>query len=569
MYETIQLGNLNGYSTCGTVHIAINNQIGFTTLPKDSRSTRYCTDIAKTFGSPVFHVNAEDPEMCLFASKLAIEIRQKFQCDVFIDLNCYRKYGHNEGDEPSFTQPVEYQVIRNKKPIRQLYRDQLLKEGVLDPEKDKALQENFQEDLKNAFEEAKNLLKKSPQANFSTPISSSNDLLSSFKTSVELGTLVQITEKFCKIPEGFKLNPKVQKLFQDRLKMVQEDPDAYKVDWGMAEYLAYGSLLWEGVHVRLTGEDCRRGTFSHRHAAWMDQSSGQRYFPLSHLKEPQGLFDVFNSPLSEFACMGFEFGYSATYPDSLVVWEAQYGDFVNGAQIIIDQYITSAEQKWNFPSALTLMLPHAYEGQGPEHSSARMERFLQQCGHNNIQVVNCSTPAQLFHVLRRQGLRPIKKPLVLFTPKGLLRHPLCVSKMNEFSNGVFQEILDDPSSPQNPKVLFLCSGKVYYDLIAERDKRQIKEMAFVRIEQLYPLDQKKLKSLLQKYQGFQQCIWIQEEHRNMGAWDYIHPYINELLEGKMQVRYIGRGRSASTAVGSTALHKKEYQQMMDEAFSGK
>lgn len=565
VYETMQLCRLNGYTTLGTIHVAINNQVGFTTWAKDGRSTRYCTDIARTFGAPVFHVNVEDPEACFFAAKLAIEIRQRFNTDVFIDLNGYRRYGHNEGDEPNFTQPLEYKTIHAKKGIREQYRDRLVQEGVIDAQKAESMEEQFKQTLRSEFDAAKNLVKQ-PQPPVNTESAPKEDLLKPFPTAVPADTLIKITEQFCKIPEGFSLHPKVQKLFQDRKNMVSGDPSAFKIDWGMGEFLAYGSLLSQNVHVRLTGQDARRGTFSHRHAAWIDQNNAKRYFPLAHVSDAQGLFDVFNSPLSEFACMGFEFGYTLSYPEALVIWEAQYGDFVNGAQIIIDQYLTGCEQKWNVSSALTLMLPHAYEGQGPEHSSARLERFLQQCGQDNIQVANCTTPAQLFHLLRRQALRPSKKPLVLLTPKSLLRHSACVSSLNEFSSGSFQEILDDPANPQKPKAIFFCSGKVYYDLVAERDKRNYKQAAFIRIEQFYPFNVARLKEILQKYPGFQECIWIQEEHKNMGGWEYIRPIFDEVLEGRMQVRYIGRDRSAAASVGTSALHKKEYQQMMDEAF---
>jgi 2-oxoglutarate dehydrogenase E1 component len=566
VYETMQMSKLNGYATGGTVHIVINNQIGFTTLPKDTRSTRYCTDIAKAFGAPVFHVNAENPEECVVIAQLAIEMRQQFQCDVFIDLNCYRKYGHNESDEPTFTQPHEYQIIKNKKPIRELYREQLIQEGVLNESQAKELEEQFKNNLQQALDQAKSF-GQNPPATSKNASSRKEDLFASVDTRVSESSLVEMSEKFCHVPEGFNLHPKIQRLFQDRLNMVRSDPSKRTIDWGMGEYLAYASLLWEGKHVRLSGQDSRRGTFTHRHAIWIDQVKDQKYFPLSHLKKGQGLFDVFNSHLSEFAVLGFEFGYTLGNPGALVIWEAQFGDFANGAQVIIDQYLSSSEQKWTHSSSLVLMLPHGLEGQGPEHSSARMERFLQLCGDDNLQIVNCSTPAQLFHVLRRQMLRTVRKPLVIFTPKALLRHPECISALKEFSTGSFQEVIDDPSVSSFCKKLFFCSGKVYYDLIAEKEKRKASDIAFVRLEQLYPFPLQKVKDVIQKYSQAQDVAWVQEEHSNSGAWEYIRPILEKELESK-KLRYVGRPRSASPAAGSHALHKKQLLQMMEEAFKG-
>jgi len=565
VYETLQMSRLNGYGTGGTVHIVINNQIGFTTLPKDTRSTRYCTDIAKAFGAPVFHVNAERPEECVLIAKLAIEIRQQFQCDVFIDLNCYRKYGHNESDEPTFTQPHEYHIIKNKKPIRELFRDQLIQEGVLTQSQAQGLEEEFKNNLQKALDQAKSFGQNASVS--AKPASNKEDLFSPVHTAVSQSSLIEMAERFCRIPEGFTLHPKIQRLFQDRLNMIRAEASQKTIDWGMGEYLAYASLLWEGKHVRLSGQDSRRGTFTHRHAIWIDQAKEQKYFPLSHLKEGQGLFDVFNSHLSEFAVMGFEFGYTLGNPKALVMWEAQFGDFANGAQIIIDQYLSSSEQKWTHTSNLVLLLPHGMEGQGPEHSSARQERFLQLCSDDNLQIVNCSTPAQLFHVLRRQVLRTLHKPLVIFTPKALLRHPECVSAPKDFSEGGFQEVIDDPSINGQAKKCYFCSGKVYYDLLAEREKRKISDIALVRIEQLYPFPMQKIKSLIEKYAKVQEWAWVQEEQSNSGAWEYIRPILEKEL-GNKTFRYIGRPRSASPAVGTHALHKKQFIQMMDEAFKG-
>ncbi len=560
VYETVQLSHLTGYATGGTVHIIINNQIGFTTLPKDSRSTRYCTDIARAFGSPVFHVNAEDPEGCVAVAKLAITLRQTFGCDVFIDLQGYRKYGHNEGDEPTFTQPLEYQRIHGKSSIRTLYRDQLIQQGVLDAAKAEALEAEFKQGLQAALESIPK-----PAPSTGEVRVAKQDLFHKMETGVAEDRLKALAQTFCRAPDGFHIHPKIQKLLQERMAMLSSEKPA--VDWGMGEHLAYATLLTDGVHVRIAGQDVRRGTFSHRHGIWIDQENAEKYFPLSHIAKDQGLFDLFNSPLSEFAALGFEFGYSLFYPNSLVIWEAQYGDFVNGGQIVIDQYLSSSEQKWNHTTNLTLFLPHGYEGQGPEHSSARLERFLQLCGEENMQVANVTTPAQLFHLLRRQGKREMKKPLVLFTPKALLRHPLCVSSLKDFTTGTFEEILDDSRSPQSIKRLLLCSGKIYYDLIAERETRNAFDIAILRIEQLYPLNRKRFQELLQKYVGFNECIWVQEEHQNMGAWEYIRPLIDEELQGKMSVKYVGRGRSAAPAAGSFALHKKQHAQLLQDAFT--
>lgn len=557
VYETMQLCHLQGYRTGGTVHIVINNQIGFTTLPKESRSTLYCTDVAKAFGAPVFHVNAEDPQGCVAVAVLAMEMRQKFQCDVFIDLNCYRKYGHNEGDEPTFTQPLQYSLIKQKKSIREIYREQLIKENVLDPARAEALEKAFKEGLHKAQESISSLPAAEKEKHESkNPISK--------PPSVAKESLTSLAERFCTVPESFQIHPKIARLFKERSEMVKGDPKKASIDWGMGEHLALATLLAEGTHVRVSGQDSGRGTFSQRHAMLIDQVSAQKYFPLAHLSDTQAPFEVYNSPLSEYAVLGFEFGYSLSYPQSLVIWEAQYGDFANGAQIIIDQYLSASEQKWAHRCNLTLMLPHGYEGQGPEHSSGRMERFLQLCGEENLRIVNCSTPAQLYHVLRRQVYSEAKKPLVIFTPKAILRHPQCVSSLEDFSNGAFQEVFDDPTHPIAKKLLF-CSGKVYYDLVAEREKRGAKDVAIIRIEQLYPLDEGKIKQILSSYSQAGDFVWVQEEHSNMGAGDYIRPLLQSIL-GQRPLRYAGRGRSASPAAGSHALHKKQQIVLMDEAF---
>ncbi len=554
VYETLQLSKLKGYETGGTLHVVINNQIGFTTIPKDGRSTQYCTDIAFAFGAPVFHVNAEKPEACVYAMLLALKIRQKFHCDVFLDLYCYRKYGHNEGDEPAFTQPIENTIIRQKKSIRELYKESLIQEGILD----QATGEKLETEFKNLLQAALDKVASKPPT-IEAPVK--EDILAPLPTAVPAATLIALAEDFCHVPDGFNIHPKLKRLMEERVAMVKADPNVPTIDWGMGEHLAYASLLMDGVHVRLSGQDSRRGTFSHRHAMWVDQAvEDKRYYPLSHLKNIKAPFDVYNSPLSEYAVLGFEFGYSLFYPHSLVIWEAQFGDFANGGQIIIDQFIACSEQKWGHRSGITLLLPHGYEGQGPEHSSARIERYLQLSGDDNWQIVNCSTSAQIFHVLRRQTMRKQQKPLVIFTPKALLRNQLCLSPLKDFTEGTFEEFFDDPKNIPNPKRVLFCSGKVYYDLVTERKRDDI---AIFRIEQLYPFNREKFRKLVDKYKSAQEFCFVQEEHNNMGAWNYIRPILEESL-GK-QVRYIGRGPSSSTAAGSYALHKKQYDQMIQEA----
>ncbi|MBS0629967.1 MAG: 2-oxoglutarate dehydrogenase E1 component [Verrucomicrobia bacterium] len=553
VYETLTLANLNGYGTKGTVHIVINNQIGFTTLPKDSRSTRYCTDIAKAFGAPVFHVSAEDPEACVAVANLALQLRQEFGCDVFIDLMGYRKYGHNETDEPSFTQPLQNQLIRAKKSIREIYRDRLIEGGILSGAQAEQIEKQFHDDLTKILETVKAAKPSAEKMKMRRKGKDLNQLFKPFETKVEKSTLLEIGKKIAQIPQGINIHPKIQRLLKERDNMLEQT-----VDWGMGELLAYGSLVTNGIHIRLTGQDTRRGTFSHRHALYVDQLTSAHYFPLSHLSESQASCDIYNSPLSEVGALGFEFGYSLMYPKSLVLWEGQFGDFVNGAQVIIDQYIAPSEMKWGQSTNLTLLLPHGYEGQGPEHSSARIERYLQLCADENMTVANCTTPAQFFHLLRRQALRPMKKPLIVFTPKVLLRHPLCRSPLKDFYEGHFEEILDDPNPPKNPKRVLICSGKIYYDLVQEREKRNADDV-ILRIEQLYPLQTEKLSALIKKY-GSLPCCYVQEEHENMGAWNFVKNRIDNLS-------YIGRAEAASPAAGSHALHRLEQEILIQQLYS--
>ncbi len=555
VYETLQFCKLPGYSTGGTVHFVVNNQIGFTTVPKDSRSTLYCTDIAKTFGDPVFHVNVEEPESAVFASILALKVRQKFHIDVFIDLNCYRKYGHNETDEPAFTQPLEYQVIRKKRPVREIYRDQLINQSFLEKELAENLESEFRESL-NAAQNAIQTISKKTALKDEHP---NGKLPGNSDTAVSKDKLEQLAELFCTVPKNFNIHPKVNQLIKNRLSMVKENKP---IDWGMAEHLSYATLLSEGTNIRISGQDSCRGTFSHRHGLFVDQILEKDYFPLKHLNKTQGRFDLYNSPLSEFAALGFEYGYSMMTLNDLTIWEAQFGDFANGAQVIIDQYIASAEQKWGQRSSLVLLLPHGYEGQGPEHSSGRLERFLSLAADNNMQIVNPTTPAQFFHLIRRQITQKIYKPLIVFTPKGLLRLPECVSLLSDFTTGSFLAIIDDPLEITEAKQLIFCSGRIYYDLALERKKNKIEDIALVRIEELYPLDIFKLKEILNKYSKIEKCFYVQEEPSNMGAFEYLKTPLNELLPPHLKLQFAGRKRSASPATGSHAIHKLEYEAIM-------
>lgn len=564
IYETMQMSQLPGYGTGGTLHIVVNNQIGFTTLPEEGRSTRYCTDIAKAFSAPVFHVDAEDPEGCVLAAMLAIEVRQKFGCDVFIDLNCYRKYGHNEGDEPAFTQPLEYKLIRSKKTIRELYLQDLLEKGALSPQEAASMEEEFKASLQKAVMGAKATTMELHSPKPKTGVGKENP-----PTAVPVATLRSLAKELTEVPQGFEVHPKIKRLLQDRETNFNQPIDKLCIDWASAEILAYATLLKEGVHVRISGQDSRRGTFSHRHAMLVDQKQEGQYFPLSHLKGTKALFDVYNSPLSEFAVLAFEFGYSLVANNALVIWEAQYGDFVNGAQIITDQYIAASEQKWGLASPLTLFLPHGYEGQGPEHSSARIERFLQLSAEGNMRVANVTTPVQLFHLLRFQALSSVKKPLILFTPKALLRHAMVLSAPKEFETGKFECVLDDPGNSTSAKTIVFCSGRIYYDLFVEREQRGLQDKyALVRIEMLHPFDDTAISNILQRYKDCKRIVWAQEEHANMGAYNFILPHLRKAIGSGLALEYAGRAESASTAAGSYKLHKLQYQAIMAQVFQG-
>lgn len=551
VYETMQLAKLKGYGTGGTLHVVINNQIGFTTLPEDGRSTYYCTDIAKAFLAPVFHVNAEDPEGCFKAALLAAEIRQTFGVDVFIDLNCWRKFGHNEADEPAFTQPKEYRLIRNKASVREQYRDDLISRGVVEKEIAESLEKVFKEALQKALSELQ-----IPKVE-DREVKQEANLFETAKTAASLEEIREVAKGALAIPPDFHLHKKLERLVEERREMVE---GKRPIDWGTGEMLALGTLLLQGKNIRLTGQDTCRGTFSHRHAVWMDQETGAPYIPLEHIKPQQGKLQVINSPLSENACLGFEYGYSIASPDTMVFWEAQFGDFANGAQVVIDQYIATGEQKWNQKSSLILLLPHAYEGQGPEHSSGRIERFLALCGDNNMIIANVTTPAQLFHLLRRQALWKYKKPLVVFTPKGLLRHPECISTLDDLTKGSFEEIIDDPIKERGAERLIFCSGHIYYDLLAWRkDKTPI-----IRFEQLFPFHEEKLKAIIKLYPKAKEFFWVQEEPKNMGPYGHLRPYLHYILPAK--ATYVGRKRSASPATGSHGLHERELETIKSELF---
>ena len=566
--EMLNMSKLQGYETGGTIHIVVNNQIGFTTDPKDSRSTTYCTDVARHISAPVFHVNGDDVEMLVHAIRIACEFRQLFHIDVVIDLVCFRRQGHNEGDEPSFTQPLMYQAIKKHPSSRRQYLDQLVQAGKLEKALAKEMEKDFQIKLQEALELAKSenwMAKRKPDPEHynsywkKTP---SEEMFRPVATQISVETIHELARKITTFPESFTPHPKVKKLFEQRFEQVKDN----RIDWGMGELFAYGSLMLQGIPCRLSGQDVKRGTFSHRHAAVFDYTNGQEFLPLNHMTANQEKIYVHNSLLSEMAVLGFEFGFSLAKPQCLVIWEAQFGDFANGAQVVVDQFISSSESKWNRVSDLVMFLPHGFEGQGPEHSSAKLERYLQLCAENNMQVANLTTPAQLFHILRRQMFRDFLKPLVIMTPKSLLRHPRCTSTLDDFTCSGFSEVIDDPEAdPDKAKRILFCSGKVYYDLLEEKENSLQQETAIVRIEQLYPFAHHKVEELKNKYAKAKEIVWIQEEPRNMGAWSYVRDHFEKVFEDR--VVYIGRKASASPAVGSMKLHLEEQKSIIKAAFS--
>ncbi|WP_221029834.1 2-oxoglutarate dehydrogenase E1 component [Actomonas aquatica] len=567
--ETLQFSQLPGYRTGGTVHFVINNQIGFTTNPADARSTRYCTDVAKLIEAPVFHVNGDDPEAVCYVTQLALEFRVKFQRDVVVDMVCYRRHGHNESDEPLFTQPLMYKTIRSHPWVSEIYTKKLVAEGTITQEKADAIIKEYSDAMEAAFEKAKEndaarAARKEEQDQFrgSTAIFQPGYSHAIVPTGVSPDSLKRVSDALTSTPEDFHINRKIQRLLDNRAKAFSEGGP---IEWSYAESLAWGTLLAEGTPVRLSGQDCRRGTFSQRHAYLYDAETRERYAPLDHVCEGQAKLCVYNSLLSEAAVLGFDYGYSLDYPDMLCQWEAQFGDFVNGAQVVIDQFIASSESKWQRVSGIVLLLPHGYEGQGPEHSSARLERFLQLCAEDNIQVCNITTPANFFHVLRRQMHRDFRKPLVVMSPKSLLRHPAAVSQVEDFLEGTaFTEIMFDPTPAEDTKRLILCSGKVYYDLDAYRKEKEITDTTIVRLEQLYPLHEDVLRELAETHPNAK-LIWCQEEPANMGPWSFIAPQLEKLF-GR-QATYAGRDAAASPAVGTIAQHKAELAQFLSEAFS--
>jgi 2-oxoglutarate dehydrogenase E1 component len=564
--ETLNMAGLEGYSTGGTVHLVVNNQIGFTTLPEDSRSTRYCTDITRMMKVPVFHVNGEDPEAVIQTARLATEFRQRFGKDVVIDMLCYRRYGHNEGDEPRFTQPVMYKLIDQKPTVREVYVKKLVESGQITQQQGDQLKATRQAALALALEEEKkgDYLKppKAMGGVWEPYIGGPDKNVEEVATNVPREVLVDLATRLADLPSSFHANPKVKAVLDTRRERVQS---GQPFDWGTGEHLAFASIVASGGSIRITGQDARRGTFTHRHATLFDAQDGTRYTPLSNLG--RGSFEVHDSPLSEAGVLGFEYGYSLDRPDALVIWEAQFGDFANGAQVIIDQFIASGEDKWLRLSGLVLLLPHGYEGQGPEHSSARMERFLQLAASDNIQVCNLTTPAQLFHALRRQVLRPWRKPLVIFSPKSLLRHKEAVSTVDDLANGRFQRVIGDAATdPAKVKRVLLCTGKVYYDLLDARRKLGRDDVAIVRLEQLYPINDE-LSEVLSAYKDGTRLVWVQEEPRNMGPWYFINANLANIVGPRLPVSVVSRPPAASPATGSKASHDLEQQRLIAEALA--
>ncbi|AMV37626.1 2-oxoglutarate dehydrogenase E1 component [Planctomyces sp. SH-PL62] len=564
--ETLNLSQLPGYRTGGTIHIVVNNQIGFTTSPSEGRSTRYCTDVAKMIEVPIFHVNGEDPEAVVFVGELATDFRQQFGRDVVIDMVCYRRHGHNEGDEPGFTQPLMYDNIKNRISVREMYTERLVTSGELTSKEAESVAETFAEKLQQVLEEVKRegVEPRTAMPGYSSGPWSELTPHYSFEpveTGVGYDVLKKITSVAASPPTGFTPNHKLVRIFKNRVAVMEEKGG---VDWAFAESLAFGSLLLEETPVRLSGQDSRRGTFSQRHAVLIDQLTGQPWIPLNNLGGGQAQFCVYDSLLSEAAVLGFDYGYSLDEPSMLIMWEAQFGDFANGAQVIIDQFIASAESKWGRGSGLVMLLPHGYEGQGPEHSSARLERFLQLCAEDNIQVCVPSTPAQYFHMLRRQVRRNFRKPLIVMTPKSLLRRKEAVSPVDRLVDDRFHDVLDDSDAPRGARRLLLCSGKVYYDLAAKRaELGKEKEVAIVRLEQPYPFPAQELKQILDGYPDVRDWVWVQEESQNMGAWTFVAPRLEELMG--LPFQYVGRDASASPATGSKLVHDREQSELVEAA----
>ena len=569
--ETLNLGKVRGYATGGTVHIVVNNQIGFTTSnPLDSRSTLYCTDIAKLIQAPIFHVNGDDPEALIYTTRLALEYRTRFNNDVVIDLVCYRRHGHNEADEPAITQPIMYRKIAKHPPVRQIYADRLVRDGDIELAEADAMMEDYQEALAGQQKVALGrLTDQKPVLAIDWAPYLEAEWTAAADTAVPVQRLADLNDRLMRVPEDFELHSRVRKILEDRQAMAAGEKP---LDWGFAETMAYATLLLDGYRVRISGQDSGRGTFAHRHAVLHNQaaqrSEDKRYVPLQHLDENQPRFLVIDSLLSEEAVLAFEYGYSSADPQTLVIWEAQFGDFANGAQVVIDQFLSSSESKWQRLCGMVLLLPHGFEGQGPEHSSARLERYLQLCAEHNMQVVVPSTPAQMFHMLRRQMLRPYRKPLIVMSPKSLLRHKDSVSSLEDLANGGFQSVIDDNRVDADAvHRVVLCAGKVYFDLLAVHRERHLKEVALVRIEQLYPFPQDDLSAVLGRYAGADEVIWCQEEPQNQGVWYNSQHHMLKSLQPGQTLKYAGRMHSASPAVGSARKHKAEQAALVDDALT--
>ncbi len=574
--ETLQLSKLPGYTVGGTLHIILNNQIGFTTLPSDSRSTMYSSDASKVIKAPILLVNGDDVEACVQAMDIAMRFRDEFGEDIVIDLICYRRFGHNESDEPSFTQPLMYQTIKKHPTLMALYSQQLISEGVIDQDFADSF---FKDKMKNLQEVLEQVRVSAPESKFDSlgglwqglRRGTEEDFKTSFKqTQIGLDKLTPVITALTEEPTGLNINSKVKRLISNRKKMIDND----KIDWGLAELISYGSLCVEGTPVRISGQDCKRGTFTHRHASYFDQTTGEEFTPLSKLNPTEGEFCVYNSSLSEMAVLGFEYGNSSADPNFLIIWEAQFGDFANSAQVIIDQFISSAEVKWARGSGLVMLLPHGYEGQGPEHSSARLERFLQLCAQENLQVCNLTTPANLFHAMRRQMRRDFRKPLVIMSPKSLLRHPQVHSTLAELTEGYFKEVIEDVhvTSPDSVETVILCSGKIFYEIDAAREKEGYNDrLCVVRVEQLYPFPKNQLTPFLNGFSKLKRVVWAQEEPQNMGAYFSVYHNLQALMSdlglNKIPLEYVGRKSKASPATGSPVQHKKEQQTIIDECMS--
>ncbi len=562
VYEVVQMAHLDGYKVGGTIHFVINNQVGFTTNYRDARSSTYCTDVAKVTKAPVFHVNGDDVEALTLVAKMAMEFRMNFRKDVFIDVLCYRKYGHNEGDEPRFTQPLLYKEIAKHPNPREIYSKKLIEEGSFNEAEIKALEKDYKEHLETELTEARKVEKAKITSYLQGPwkgvqMAGDSDFDQSPETAVKKELFLELAKKTTELPKDKKFFNKIERLFADRQNMIKNDT----YDWAMGELLAYASLMQEGHRVRFSGQDVERGTFSHRHAVVKVEDSEEEYIPLNNVGASERL-EIYNSLLSEYAVLGFEYGYAYASPNALTVWEAQFGDFFNGAQIIIDQYLSSSEYKWRRMNGLVMLLPHGYEGQGPEHSSARIERFLQMCAENNMSIVNATTPAQQFHVLRRQLVRSFRKPLICFTPKKLLRYPTCVSTLKDFTEERFKEVLDDRCDPKKVTRVAFCSGKIYYDLIERREKEGVEDIAFIRLEQLYPFPAKQVEAILARYKNASDYSFVQEEPENMGPWRFVDKNLRSL-----NLKYFGRDEAASPATGFSKRHNGETEKIMLSLFS--